>query len=493
MAVSFSQIPSNLRIPFFFAEFDNSAANTSTGGILRSLLVGQRLSAGTVTAKTLVRLLSADQAGVYFGVGSMLHAMAIAYFANDANGPVYAIAVDDKSDGTKSTNTLTVTAAPTANGTIPLYIGGTLVPVEVLSTDDAAGVAVKIDAAVNAALGLPVTSADASNVVTLTARHKGVIAGQIDVRFAYLGVDGGEALPAGLAITLGGTAGTGDPIDTVDALTALADEEFEFVVMGHASATVAGVFATWLAARWAYDSMLYGHAFGYVDGVVGDLDALGDLNDPHLTIFGASNLPDLNWAISAAAAAQIAVSVRADPARPTHTLPLVGIKAPARADRFSKASRNSLLHEGCAQLEVVGTTVQICRAITTYVENAFGSPDNSYLDSETLFTLAAVIRRLRIALSSKYGRHKLVNDGTRIGSGQAAVSPATIRAELIATYSQIEDVGLVENAERFAENLIVERNVSDPNRVDILYPPDLANQLRVLALLAQFRLQYAAA
>ena len=44
--------------------------------------------------------------------------------------------------------------------------------------------------------------------------------------------------------------------------------------------------------------------------------------------------------------------------------------------------------------------------------------------------------------------------------------------------------------ELFKENLIVERNATDPNRLDVLFPPDLINQLRVFATLVQFRLQY---
>ena len=42
----------------------------------------------------------------------------------------------------------------------------------------------------------------------------------------------------------------------------------------------------------------------------------------------------------------------------------------------------------------------------------------------------------------------------------------------------------------FQANLLVERDANDPNRVNVLYPPDLINQLRVFAVLAQFRLQY---
>ena len=53
-------------------------------------------------------------------------------------------------------------------------------------------------------------------------------------------------------------------------------------------------------------------------------------------------------------------------------------------------------------------------------------------------------------------------------------------------------MGLVENMDLFKANLIVERNANDPNRVDILFPPDLINQLRIMAMLVEFRLQYPA-
>ena len=50
--------------------------------------------------------------------------------------------------------------------------------------------------------------------------------------------------------------------------------------------------------------------------------------------------------------------------------------------------------------------------------------------------------------------------------------------------------GLVENLRDFKNNLIVERDSNDPTRVNVLYPPDLINGLRIFAVLAQFRLQY---
>ena len=134
--------------------------------------------------------------------------------------------------------------------------------------------------------------------------------------------------------------------------------------------------------------------------------------------------------------------------------------------------------------------MRIERAITTYQVNAFGDADVSYLDSETLHTLAYIIRNLKSIITSKYPRHKLANDGTHYGPGQAIVTPSVIRGELIAQYQRLEEKGIVENVELFKKHLIVERDVDDPNRVNVLLPPDLVNGLRIFAVLAQFRLQY---
>ena len=101
-----------------------------------------------------------------------------------------------------------------------------------------------------------------------------------------------------------------------------------------------------------------------------------------------------------------------------------------------------------------------------------------------------MLRNQRQAITSKFPRCKLADDGTRFGAGQAIVTPNIIKAELVAQYRIDEFNGLVENGAAFKANLIVERDPNDPNRVNVLYPPDLINQLRVFAVLAQFRLQY---
>jgi phage tail sheath gpL-like len=65
-----------------------------------------------------------------------------------------------------------------------------------------------------------------------------------------------------------------------------------------------------------------------------------------------------------------------------------------------------------------------------------------------------------------------------------------IKAHLVGRYRQHAARAIVEDVAGFAENVVVERNGTDANRVDILYPPDLANQLNVLAVLMRPYLQY---
>ncbi|MDR1521128.1 MAG: hypothetical protein LBU23_13450 [Planctomycetota bacterium] len=68
-------------------------------------------------------------------------------------------------------------------------------------------------------------------------------------------------------------------------------------------------------------------------------------------------------------------------------------------------------------------------------------------------------------------------------------SPRRIaKAECIVKARDWEERGLVENVEQFKDELIVERNASDPNRLDFLVPPDLMNQFIVGAVKIQFYL-----
>jgi phage tail sheath gpL-like len=493
MAVSFNNIPSNIRVPLFYAEVDASRAGYFQLNN-RSLLIGQKLAAGTAAANVPIFCSNQDAARLLCGVGSMLERMVGAYRANDAFGELWILPLDDAGAGVQATGTVTFTGPATAAGTINLYIAGQRVQVAVNAADTATVIATAVVAAITANTSLPVTATSAAGVVTLTAKHRGEVGNDIQVQLNYLGNLGGEALPAGVAATIVAmTSGATNPVLTT-AITNLGDEVFDYVIHPYTDTTSLNALQAYFndtTGNWSYLKQTYGGGFSARRGTVAALQTFGaGRNDQHMSVLGYGGSPTPVYEVAAMYGAQCAKSLSIDPARPLQTLPLIGMLPAPMQSRFTVSERNTLLFTGVATQYVEGGTVRIERAVTNYRQNTFGQADPSYLDVETLFTLAYILRNLKFRITQKFPRHKLANDGTRFGDGQAIVTPKIIRAELLACYAELENLGLVENREAFAQNLIVERSATDPNRVDVLLPPDLVNQLRIFAVLAQFRLNY---
>src|SRR5947207_4516334 len=109
MSISFSSIPSALRIPFVAVEFDSSQASQGPALLAyRGLIIGQKLSTGTATANTLVRVTGVDQVITLGGRGSMLHRQAISWFASNKSTEVWIGVLADDGSGVAATGTIVV-------------------------------------------------------------------------------------------------------------------------------------------------------------------------------------------------------------------------------------------------------------------------------------------------------------------------------------------------------------------------------------------------
>lgn len=494
--ISFNTIPANVRTPLFYAEMDNTQAGYFTQN-QRILLIGQKLATGTAPADVPVLVSRTDEAKGLFGLASMLTSMHEIVRMNDLIGEVWCLPVIDPGAGVAAAGTVTFSGAPTEPGTMSFYIGDERIQVVAPVSETPAQLATALAAAINADTTLPVTAAAVGAVVTTTARHKGLLGNDIKLQFNYRGSAGGEVTPAGLnAVIVQMTGGTGVP--TFDAaIAAMGDEEFDFIIHPYGDTASLDAFKLLMndnAGRWSYSKQIYGHVYTAKRDTLVNLQNFGVLrNDQHHTIAAIEpGVPSPSWKYAAAYGARNAVFIKADPARPTQTGILQGILPAPASQRFIKTERETLLNAGIATSIVdSGGNVMIERAITTYQKNSFGQRDPSYLDSETMHQIAVITRRFRYRITQKYPRHKLADDGTVFGAGQAIITPKVARAEFLAEYKAMELEGLVENYKLFAKYLIVERNPNDPNRLDVLAPPDLVNQLRVFAVLVQFRLQYA--
>jgi len=268
----------------------------------------------------------------------------------------------------------------------------------------------------------------------------------------------------------------------------MGDTQYNVIINPYRDATSLTALKTELDRRWGPLVQKEGVAVMAKDDTVGNLATFGNTQNSQLFVaMGVRKSPTPSYEIASALAGAIAYYGSIDPARPFTTLPLVGVMAPAEEDRLTLSEANTLLYDGITTSYVApGNVVSIQRVITMYQKNALGADDPSYLDLTTILTLSYIRYDTRTMIQTKYPRHKLGNDGTNFGTGQPIVTPKVIKSEIIARYRQWEEIGLVEGVDAFKAGLIVERNVSDRNRLDVLMNPDLINGFLVAGVQIKF-------
>lgn len=493
MAISFNDVPSNARVPFVFVEFDSSKAQQGPAlQKYKTLIIGQRLSSGTKAQLLLDIISSESQARQYYGAGSQMHAMIKKYLENDKVTEIHAMSINDAGGGVAAAGKLSFTGPATADGALSFYLGGRLFSLAVSSAETAIAIAAALVALINAEpLAYCTAAVNGTNAfeVDLVAKNKGLVGNKIDLRFNY---QQEEAFPAGVACTITPMASGATNPDISALIAALPEDQYNVIVHPWLDSANLGRIETELLDRWGPIRQNDGVAFTASLDSLGNLTTLGNgRNSKHSVIAGpAAGAPNPGWEWGAAYGAQAAKSAQQDPARPLQTLPLLGLLVPSKAEQFSLIERNNLLFDGIATAKVDGSDSMMLveRAITTYQTNGVGAPDTAFLDVVTLFTLSFVRYDFRTTIQNKYPRHKLASDGVRVGPGQPIITPKIGKAEAIAKFAQWEQLGLVEGIDQFKRDLIVERNASDPNRLDFLLPPDLVNQFIVGGVQIQFLL-----
>ncbi len=262
MSISMNQIPSNVRVPLVYIEFDNSRAVQGTPAISHQLLVfGQRLAVGSVAADVPTRITSDAQAEDAFGRGSMLAEMLLALRQANRYTGTWAIALDDDGAAAAATGNIDTSGTATRSGTLNVYIGGKRVRVGISSGDTGDTVATALATAINADTTLPVTAQINSEAtqVDLTARNKGEAANDIDLRVNYYQ---GERTPSGITVVITDmSGGTANP-DIADGIAAMGDEWWNSLVMPYTDTANLDTLQMELADRWGPLRMIDGRTKG---------------------------------------------------------------------------------------------------------------------------------------------------------------------------------------------------------------------------------------
>lgn len=461
--ISFDSIPSSIRKPGKYFEYNAKLAVRSLPtNLQRVLIVAQKTAAGTAVANAVVQIFDSETAATWFGRGSQAHRMVKAALKANRYAQLFVLPVDDAGTGVAATATLTVTGNATGNGAVSITVAGVDLVVPVTTGDAPATVAANIKAELDKLIDLPTTHSVALGVVTLTQRNKGAVGN------AHKLSAGSSATGIAIAATAF-TGGLNDPA-LATPLAAAFTGGHEILVVPYTSGTPLTDLRTHL--NNVSSPMERRPAIG-VYASTGSLSAAttqaGTLNSERMAAAFIKN--GVSTGEDTAAAFAAVCAYEEDPARPLNTLVLTGITVPAIADRLSRTEQETCLANGVTPLEWgPGDLVQIVRAITTYTLNAASVADVSWLDLTTIRTMDYVMKANRTRVELRFPRDKL-----------SAKTPARVRSEILDVLLKLEELEIVENVKLWQNDLLVERDSQDNNRLNAKIPVDVVNGLHVFA------------
>lgn len=461
--ISFDSIPSSIRKPGKYLEFNTKlAVRTLPGNLQKLLIVGQRLAAGSVLANVLVDVFSDTQAAGFFGRGSITHLMVRAALEANPYLQLSAIGMDDAGAGVFATGTLTIIGPATGVGVLSLQANDTLIEIAIATGDTATAIAAAVVAQIAKQPDLPFTSANVAGVVTFTAKNKGTLGNAIK-----LSVTNTAAGASGVIVAM--AAGATDPVLATALAVAFAG--------GHNIICPAFNDATNLTGLRTHLDNVSGPLeqrgaigiFGHVGTLAASTTLAASINSGRISGILVPNALDLPYQVAAAYAAVVAFEE--DPARPLNTLALTGILPSPLANRLSRTEQENALNNGITPSEVgPGDKVQIVRAITTYTLDPQAVPDISLFDLTTIRTLDYVRKAVRERISLRFPRDKL-----------SKRTEKRVRSEIIDVLYKLEDLEIIEAVDANLTGVIVERDLQDPNRLNARIPADVVNGLHIFA------------
>lgn len=488
-----ANIPSDIVAPLLAFDVESAGQFTSE---TKMILLGHGLAAGSLPEGGVALCSSVNEARALAGRGSMLESMAIRVFQNAPSQELYLGRVADT--GTAEIRTVTIGVMPANGGQGVLQIAGEDVSIEIAAGTSANAVATALAAAINTYFNaatkksLPFTATAATNVVTMTARHKGVYASKLDAFIPV--IDGGNAFN-GILTFATSTPGAGVP-DIATILAAMGDDPFEIVVSAlgdDSNRTKLDDFHNNTAGRWSYAQQLYGHAFYPKTGTTAELTASALAKDTwHLTmiaILSNSGMATPDFEFVAALVGRIAplLGSGADGRVSVNQtgLKVEGVLAPRDRTYWpGYATRDAFLKNGVSAWKVnTSGDVLIDKIITQQQTSKDGVPDTVFRDIQAVYQLTYGLKFHRIALANEHSNKAIVDDNP--ANNPNLRTPKDIKATLVNSTVQLQMRGVVESSQDLLDQISVTRDADNRNRVNIVLPINRANPLDIFAGLAR--------
>lgn len=459
--IVFETVPSSIRVPGRYIEFNTKLAVRSLPvNPQKVLLVAPMLSTGSAEDLEAKQVFSDEEAGRYFGQGSVAHLLARQAIKNNPYIDLTVLGVLDDSSAIKSEGLIMLSGKPSSTGRITVSIGLESYSIAVNMNEDMASIIDRlIDVLNNHEDNVIIASKGADNEIVLTAKNGGTIGNEITIKIAITSRD-----LQGTVVPMSG--GDGNPaIDR--ALSSVAGKHYNIIISPFNDDN------NLLILKNHIDEVSGPIEKKNCIGVIGSKDTLSHsiakaslLNSGRITIGWYPESDVTNGMIAAAYGAVIAFEE--DTARPLNTLEVknIGITSENKWPLF--AEQNNALYNGVTPLTVVNNRVQILRAISTYTKNETGTDDPALLDITTIRTLDYLSMAINQRIALRFPRSKLSNK-----------TPPKVKSELLDVLMLAEELEFVEEVEANKSKLLVERDLQDVNRLNARIPADVVNGLHV--------------
>lgn len=485
MAISFDRIPANAVATARYIESENVPNNVANLVSPREIYVlGQYNSGKAPTNNQRERIFTEESAWDKYGRGSLLARM-LKHALNLSNGeiPVYAIPMADDGSGVAATGSIAVTGTATAAGTVYLYIGGQRVLVSVASGDDADAVGTAIEAAITAAADLPVSGANTTGTVAVTAKFKGEPGNNIPLSLNY---NEGEALPAGISIALTQMSSGANNPDIETALANIPEGFGQDIICPYSDATSMGYLQAHGESRYAPEVARQTISFVPVSESKADyITYLDDYNTQWITtVSDFTKLESPIFEMIAAIGGDFSRRNYSRPGVPIYSNVLTGIVPKANATNLSVSDKNEIVEAGGSTILITSDgQVQVGDLVTTRTETDLGAPDPDWRFTSTIANIQTKEYSLWVLVNSDPFIQATVVDNDAKVDVDYAVRPNTVKAFLIDLIDSLWiSRALSKNRDEIVASINAEIDPTNGSRINVEFTDQIAAGLRVIAV-----------
>lgn len=433
------------------------------------------------------RITSSFQAGLRYGFGSPIHLIALQLFPPTGGGvgtiPVTVFPlVDDYDAGVPAAGSITPSATATVQATFRARIGGVLsAPFTVAVDDTVAIICDKMVAAINAVLEMPVTAADGTTDVDLTAKWDG--ASGNDIVLEVLTEDG--AVPSE-DVTFSFTpmaSGAVDP-DIDAALAQLGSTWYTLVISGFKSTNTTALDSFSAAGEGRWDQLVR-KPFMAFSGT-GEDDVNTAVTVPNARTLDRVNVqcvapgsPNMPCVIAAAAVREIAKLANNNPPTDYGSRPLRGLVPGLDTEQWTYAQRDLAVKAGSSTVEVKGGLVHLSDTVTFY--HPAGDPTPAFRFVVDVIKLWNVIYNLGLEFENpRWDGAPLIPDGQPTVNPNAR-TPKAAKAAVCAIIDGLALQAILSNPEAAKEATTATINSSNPKRLDIRTVVQLSGNTNIIS------------